>query len=93
MTRLIVPENVGVVIVEDVVYAAPLPDGPIAVLDGIAAFIWEEALESEREMIASRVASATGRPVAEIEAAVSGFIDDLLRRRLLRAQPSGALTA
>ena len=52
MSRLRVAENVGVDVVDDVVYVAPLPDGPIAVLDGIAAFIWEETLGTEREHVA-----------------------------------------
>ena len=91
MSRLIVAENVGVGDRRDVVYAAPLPDGPIAVLDGIAAFIWDEALESEREIIASRVAAATGRPVAEIEAAVVRLHRRPDRAAALRAQRVGSL--
>ncbi len=62
MSRLGSRENVGVDVVDDVVYVAPLPDGPIAVLDGIAAFIWDETLGTEREHVASRVAAATGDP-------------------------------
>lgn len=83
MTRLTVPAGVGVVVVAEVVYAAPLPDGPIAVLEGVAAFIWHAALAGERDDVAAQVAAATGRDVAEVGAAVEGFLDDLVARGLL----------
>jgi Coenzyme PQQ synthesis protein D (PqqD) len=86
MTRLTVLEEVGLERLDDVVYVATLPDGPIVVLKGIAAFIWEVALDNERETVASRVAAATKRPVEEVDEAVSRFIDDLIRRGLLVAR-------
>jgi len=93
MTRLVVPDDVGVEVVDGIVYVAHLPDGPIAVLDGIAAFIWGEALAGEREDLPSRVSTATSRPVQEIAEAVSEFIDDLLRRGLMLARSSDAVAA
>jgi hypothetical protein len=78
-----------VAVVEDeaVVYAATLPDGPIVVLDGGAAAIWVEACAGDRSSIADRVAAATGAPVDEIRAAVHAFVDELVERGLLTADP------
>lgn len=86
MSRLAVPENVGVDVVDGVVYVAPLPDGPISVLDGIAALIWDAALEVDREVLAEAIAAATATPVAQVEGSVIEFVDDLVRRGLLVAR-------
>lgn len=59
-------DGVGVVERDGVIYAAPLPSGPIAVLDGMAAVIWREACAGDRESIAERVAAATDASVDEI---------------------------
>lgn len=83
MTRLVVPENVGVYVADGIVYVAPLPDGPIAVLGGIAAFIWTEALEVSREQVAATIAAVTSERVEDLEPEVAKFIDDLLARGLL----------
>ena len=79
----------GVAVVEDdlVVYAAPLPDGPILVLDGGAAAIWIEACAGERSSLAERVAAATGVPVDTVRPEVEAFVDELLARGLLVADP------
>ena len=77
----------GVAFVEQggVVYAAPLPDGPIVVLDGGAAAIWVAACDGPRPTIAQRVARATGADLAEVGPHVDVFVDELLRRGLLIA--------
>jgi Coenzyme PQQ synthesis protein D (PqqD) len=76
-------DGIGVEQVGHVVYAAPLPDGPITVLDGVAALIWREAQGAPRERVASGVAAATGEDVGSIAAHVDGFLDELLVRGLL----------
>ena len=87
MSRLRPVARVAVVEDEAVVYAATLPDGPIVVLDGGAAAIWVEACAGDRSSIADRVAEATGAPVDEIRAAVHAFVDELVARGLLAADP------
>ena len=79
--------RVAVVEDEAIVYAATLPDGPIVVLDGGAAAIWVEACAGERSSIADRVAETTGAPVDEIRPAVHAFVDELVQRGLLVADP------
>ncbi|GAA2032739.1 hypothetical protein GCM10009819_15990 [Agromyces tropicus] len=74
----------GVVEHEDVLYAATLPDGPILVLDGIAGLIWEVACEPSDDSVVDRVAELTGAEPGDIRAEVERFLDDLVRRGLLR---------
>ena len=57
--RLRANDGVGVEVLGDTVYAAPLPDGPIMVLEGIAALIWREATAQPRG--ASRMSSPRRR--------------------------------
>ncbi|MFC5791201.1 PqqD family protein [Agromyces tardus] len=78
-------EWVGVLEHEDVLYAAILPDGPIAILDGIAGLIWIEACEGPAGTLVERIATATGAEPQSIRAHVESFVDDLVRRRLLVA--------
>ena len=87
MSRLRPAARVAVVEDEAVVYAATLPDGPIVVLDGGAAAIWVEACAGDRSSIADRVAEANRVPVGEIPAAVHAFVDELVARGLLAADP------
>lgn len=75
--------GVGTVDHGDIVYAAHLPDGPIVVLDGVAALIWTEACAGDRESIADRVADATDAAPDAIRADVEAFVADLLTRGLL----------
>ena len=60
-----------------------LPDGPIVVLDGIAALIWDEACTGDRETITERVAEATDAAPDAIRADVDAFVADLVARGLL----------
>lgn len=71
----------------ETVYAAALPDGPIVVLEEVAAFIWVEACNGERESIADRVAEVTGAGADEVRTDVEAFVDDLVARGLLAADP------
>lgn len=83
MTRLRQAGGVGVVEYNGIVYAAPLPDGPIMVLDGIAGLIWIEACGGDRESIADRVAEATDATPDAIRADVDAFVAELMARGLL----------
>jgi len=76
---------VGVAVVQedDVVYAAPLPDGPIVVLEGVAAAIWAAACDGPSESIVDQVATITETSAGDIRSEVESFVDDLLRRGLL----------
>ena len=75
----------GVAVVEQdyVVYVAAIPDGPIAVLDGVAGVIWSEACDGPRSTLAERVAAVTSAAVDEIRDEVESFVDELVRRGLL----------
>ena len=75
--------GVGLVEHEDVLYVATLPDGPIVVLDGISALIWDEACGGDRETIVDRVAAATNVTPEAIRADVEAFVADLVARGLL----------
>lgn len=76
-------EAVGIVDHEDKLYVATLPDGPIVVLDGISALIWDEACAGDRETIVERVAAVTNAAPDAIRAHVQGFMADLVSRGLL----------
>ena len=73
----------GVVDDGEVVVLATLPDGPIVVLDKMAAQVWRLAL-SEPDAV-SAVAEACAAQVDEIRADVEGFIESLLARGLMEA--------
>jgi len=68
---------------DDIVYVAPLPQGPITVLEGSAARVWSAAHVGPIEDAAERVAGATGLPVEEIRASVDEFVGILEARGLL----------
>lgn len=78
-----IPSGLGVDVVADTVYVAPLPDGPIAVLEGIAALIWSEADGRGRDEIVAALAEATGEQAEAIGQTVQDFVDDLVARGLL----------
>lgn len=83
MTRLQRAPGIALIADEDTVYTARLPDGPIVVLNGVAALIWHEACRGDRESIADRVARATDAPPDAIRADVDAFVTDLVSRGLL----------
>lgn len=65
------------------VFVAPLPDGPVSVLEGTAATIWLAALEGPTTDLAERVAALEGVPVEAVREEISGFVDLLVRQGLL----------
>jgi len=83
MTQLRVPDRVAVCRIDDVLYVAALPSGPIHVLNGVAALIWEESLAGSRGDLAARVAAATDASAEEVAGDVAVFVDGLLERGLL----------
>lgn len=81
-----IPPLVGVVDGGDVVYLAPLPDGPISVLDGIGAVLWRlatEGTEEERRDVAAAAARLTGTDAGDIREEVDAFLAELVTRGLL----------
>ena len=83
MSGLRRPPSVGALEQGGVVYAARLPSGPIVVLEGIAALIWDEACSGDRATITERVAAATDVAPDMIRADVDAFVADLVARGLL----------
>ncbi len=83
MTRLRRAPAVAVLDLDGVMYAAYLPDGPIAVLDGVAGLVWSAACTGERTTIADRVAGASDVAPDEIRGEVDAFVSDLVSRGLL----------
>ena len=84
------PADVAVV-VEDpdgwngaVVYLAPLPDGPIRVLNGAGSLIWLEATSTNTPVdVVERVAALVDRPPDTIRTDVDSFLADLVAAGLL----------
>jgi hypothetical protein len=83
------PDDVAMV-VEDrdddgvVVYLAPLPDGPVQVLNGVGSLIWLEATSSETaEIVLERVAALVDRPPDTIRADVASFLAQLVEAGLI----------
>ncbi|WDH79482.1 PqqD family protein [Microbacterium esteraromaticum] len=71
---------------DDVVYIAPLPDGPIMVLDGVSALIWQtitDPVGATDTEVAAHVAAATGQRPDDIAGHVTSFLDDLVRRGVI----------
>lgn len=83
MTRLRPAPNVGTLEEDGIVYAAQLPGGPIVVLDGIAAVVWNEVRSGERATVAERVAEVTDASPDAIRSHVDAFVADLIVLGLL----------
>ena len=86
MTRLAPAPGVAVVEEADAVYIARLPDGPIAVLEGVAAVIWIEACSEDRETLAQRVATLLDPPPGNIAREVDDFVERLIDQGLLQVR-------
>ena len=80
--------RVGVVDDGGVVYLAALPDGPIAVLDEMAALIWRYAL-TEVDVVTAVAAACAARP-EDVRADVGAFVTSLVTRGLLMPGPAPA---
>lgn len=84
--------DTGVTVGDDgqTVYLAHLPAGPILVLEGAAAVIWDEGTTAPTEGWVGRVAASVGEPVGAIAADVEAFVSDLRERRLIEDGPPDA---
>lgn len=82
MTLRLAPD-VAVHLEDHAAYVARVPEGPIHVLDQVAAIIWEEAVDADRATVAARVAERTGADVREIAPEVDAFIGNLVALGLL----------
>ncbi|QIM21350.1 PqqD family protein [Phycicoccus sp. HDW14] len=64
---------------DDVVYAAPLPDGPPVVLDGPGAVVWRAVVPGgSLEDVVARVAAEVGASAEVVAADVATFVDQLV---------------
>ena len=84
------PADVAVVVEDQddedgvVVYLAPLPDGPVQVLNGVGSLIWLEATSTDTPVdVVERVAALVDRPPDTIRADVDSFLADLVAAGLL----------
>ncbi|WP_404443985.1 hypothetical protein LG315_10940 [Microbacterium marinum] len=92
MSRYALADGVAATSVDDVVYAAVLPEGPIVVLAGVAALIWEQACAGPAHGLVDRVAGLVQQGVAEpgaaeLAAQIAAFVDGLIAQRLLVEAP------
>ncbi|MFC9917119.1 PqqD family peptide modification chaperone [Agromyces binzhouensis] len=81
--RYVLAADVGLEATGDAIYLAPLPEGPILVLEGVAALIFTEATQGDREHLVDRVVDRVAGPAEEIASHVGAFLDDLVARGLL----------
>ena len=88
MTLRLAPD-VAVHLEDDAAYVARVPEGPIHVLDQVAAIIWEEAVDADRATVAARVAERTGADVHEIAPDVDAFVGNLVALGLLADDGEG----
>jgi hypothetical protein len=71
------------------VYLTPLPYGPLVVLEGNSAAIWQEAQDDETGTLVERLAAENGLPAEDIRDDVERFLDQLVDTGLLRRDPEG----
>lgn len=81
-----IAQGLGVHETADVVFVAPLPDGPITVLQGASAEIWRLAGGQSRARLTALLAEDFGVDAAEIAPEVNIFLDALVARALLREE-------
>lgn len=80
--------GVAAVTEADTVYLATLPAGPIRVLTGTAALIWEAAVGNDTEGTVREVAQAAGVPPREVRPDVEPFLAELVALGLLEPVPA-----
>jgi hypothetical protein len=83
MTLLGPAQHVGVEDHGEVVYIAPLPDGPIRVLEGVAALIWRAACAGPSHTIAPRVLFDVADPPADASDMIESVVSELRMAGLL----------
>jgi nucleotide-binding universal stress UspA family protein len=75
--------HVAVEAAEGALFVARLPDGPIIVLEGIAALIWTESCQEDTGDLADRIAAQVDREASEIAEDVADFLSAMVRHGLL----------
>ena len=70
------------------VYLTPLPYGPLVVLEGNSAAIWQGAQGDESGALVERLAAESGLLAEEIRDDVERFLDQLVGAGLLRRDPA-----
>ena len=82
--RLAIAGLTAWVLCDEIVYAAPLPDGPPFVLAGAGARIWCAVAEGGTiTEVTARVADEVGSPAEALAADVTTFVDGLVAAGLL----------
>lgn len=77
------PVGVACVIDADVVYLAPLPSGPIQVLNGTGALVWGASAGRDVHETVALVAEETGASPQGVQSDVLGFLAQLVAAGLL----------
>lgn len=67
------------------IYVAPVPHGPVLVLEGSSAVIWQLAVTGPEAGLAERVGLAMDQPVDVVRDEVAAFVVHLVERGLLVA--------
>ena len=70
------------------VYLTLLPSGPLVVLEGSGAAIWQEAQDDESGGLVERLAAENGLRAEEIRDDVERFLVQLVNTGLLRRDPA-----
>lgn len=83
------PADIADVWGEESLFLASLPSGPIHVLQGTAALIWEHALDRNTVETVASVADAVGLTPDEVDADTRQFLRELISGRLLAYEQSG----
>ncbi|GAA3635443.1 hypothetical protein GCM10022200_18450 [Microbacterium awajiense] len=83
MSRIRIADLIGQERAGDAVYVAPLPDGPILVLQDSAIAIWEAVDGDGIDAIARRVGEMTGVDAPAVRDDVAHFVRTLVGRGLL----------
>ncbi|MEI5583934.1 MULTISPECIES: PqqD family peptide modification chaperone [unclassified Agromyces] len=81
--RYALAPDVGFEPYDDAVYLAPLPDGPILALNGVAALIFREATRGDAAGLLDRLVAHIDGPIDEITLHTRAFLDDLVARGVL----------
>lgn len=78
------PEDGGKGVVGGVLYLGPLPEGPVVVLEGVAAVIYRAATSDHETDLVELIAAGLGVDPEEVDAQeVEAFLTELAERRLL----------
>ncbi|MBK6440735.1 MAG: hypothetical protein IPF90_00970 [Actinomycetales bacterium] len=82
--RWALAQPIGIVERDGITYVATFPDGPIVVLDPVAATILAIALDEPADEVTGAVAAAYEKPSDEVEEAVRDVLTRLEADRVIR---------